>query len=273
MKQPRIRCVAIAAVMAGVACGPEIEKPPEVPVEPGAVTEAASETEVEATKLTGTEWVAESVQGDPVAAKVSSTVAFGADGSVTGSAGCNRYFGAYSVDGSSIAFGHLASTQMMCPPEQMEQEQRFLEVLARAERFEQREEGSLVLYSAEGGESMVLSQVEPSPLVTGSVIYRERIALPPNATLKIQLVDVSRMDAPAVVLGEQVISPTGQVPIPFEIAYDPAQIDDRMSYAVQARIEVGGELMFISTQAYPVITRDNPTKDLEILVERVGGGG
>ena len=74
-----------------------------------------------------------------------------------------------------------------------------------------------------------------------------------------------------MLLGEQVVTPTGQVPIPFEISYDPAQIDERMSYAVQARIEVGGQLMFISTQAYPVITRGNPSRDLEILVERADG--
>lgn len=91
--------------------------------------------------------------------------------------------------------------------------------------------------------------------IVGSVTYRERMALPPTAIIKVQLVDVSRADAPAVVLGEQVIEAAGQqVPFAFAIPYDPAMIDERMTYAVQARIEDGGRLLFINDQHYGVIT-------------------
>lgn len=96
----------------------------------------------------------------------------------------------------------------------------------------------------------------PAARITGSVAYRERIALPPSAVVKVQLVDVSRADAPAVVLGEQLIRAEGrQVPFAFEISYDPKRIDERFSYAVQARIEVDGRLRFINDQRYPVLTR------------------
>ena len=98
-----------------------------------------------------------------------------------------------------------------------------------------------------------------SAKVTGTVTYRERIALPPTAVLKVQLVDVSRADAPATVIGEQVIPTAGkQVPFAFEIVYDPARIESNHSYAVQARIEDGGQLRFINDQRYAVITRDAP---------------
>jgi len=98
-----------------------------------------------------------------------------------------------------------------------------------------------------------------SAQVTGTVTYRERIALPPSAVIKVQLVDVSRADAPAVVLGEQLIETAGsQVPFSFAIAYAPTGIDERMNYAVQARIEVGGRLLFVSDQHYAVITRGAP---------------
>jgi len=97
--------------------------------------------------------------------------------------------------------------------------------------------------------------------VTGTVAYRERIALPPTAVIKVQLVDVSRADAPAVVLGEQLIEAGGrQVPFAFEIPYDPTRIDQRYTYAVQARIEDGGQLLFINDQRYAVITRGAPTQ-------------
>lgn len=96
----------------------------------------------------------------------------------------------------------------------------------------------------------------PAARITGSVAYRERIALPPSAVVKVQLVDVSRADAPAVVLGEQLIRAEGrQVPFAFEISYDPKRIEERFTYAVQARIEVDGRLRFINDQRYPVLTR------------------
>jgi putative lipoprotein len=97
--------------------------------------------------------------------------------------------------------------------------------------------------------------------VSGTVTYRERIALPATATVKVQLVDVSRADAPAVVLGEQVIATAGrQVPFSFVIGYDPGRIDPRHTYAVQARIEDSGKLLFISDQHYAVITREAPDR-------------
>jgi uncharacterized lipoprotein YbaY len=114
------------------------------------------------------------------------------------------------------------------------------------------------------------AQPAASARVTGTVTYRERMALPPNAIVQVSLQDISRADAPATVLGTQQI-PTGgrQVPIPYEIAYDPAAIDQRFTYSVRARITVDGQLWFTSTTATLVITRGNPTSDVEIVVQRV----
>jgi putative lipoprotein len=109
--------------------------------------------------------------------------------------------------------------------------------------------------------------------VTGTVTYRERIALPPTAVIKVQLVDVSRADAPAIVLGEQVTQAAGkQVPFSFEIPFDPATIVTNYSYAVQARIEVDGKLRFISDRHYAVITRGAPTR-VDIVLRSVGMPG
>jgi putative lipoprotein len=109
--------------------------------------------------------------------------------------------------------------------------------------------------------------------VTATVSYRERIALPPTAVIKVQLVDVSRADAPAIVIGEQVTQAAGrQVPFSFEIPFDPARIDASYSYAVQARIEVDGKLRFISDQHHAVITRGAPTH-VDIVLRSVGTPG
>ena len=106
--------------------------------------------------------------------------------------------------------------------------------------------------------------------VTGTVIYRERMALPPDAVVKVQIQDVSLQDVAATVMGEQLIRNPGQVPIPYKVAYDPKAIQENHTYAVAARIEDGsGKLLFINTQSYPVITRGNPTEDVQIMVEMV----
>jgi putative lipoprotein len=106
--------------------------------------------------------------------------------------------------------------------------------------------------------------------VTGTVTYRERIALPPTAVIKVQLVDVSRADAPAIVLGEQITQAAGkQVPFSFEIPFDPAKIQPQYSCAVQARIEQDGKLRFISDRHYAVITRGAPTR-VDIVLRSAG---
>ena len=95
--------------------------------------------------------------------------------------------------------------------------------------------------------------------------------MPPAAVMKVQLVDVSRADAPAIVLGEQLIEAGGRrVPFAFKIPYDPARIDQRYTYAVQARIEDGGRLLFINGQRYAVITRGAPT-EVAMMLRAAGG--
>ena len=107
--------------------------------------------------------------------------------------------------------------------------------------------------------------------VTGAVTYLERIALSPTAVINVQLVEVSRADAPAIVLGEHVIQAAGnEVPSTFEIGFDPAEIQANHTYAVQARLEDNGKLRFISDQHYAAITRGAPST-ASILLKPVGG--
>lgn len=106
--------------------------------------------------------------------------------------------------------------------------------------------------------------------IMGTVTYREKIALPPNAVVEVRLEEVSRADASATVLGEQKIETKGQqAPIRFEIQYDPSQVDERLLYAVRARITVDGQLWFISTPAPLVLTRNDPRTNVEVEVRRV----
>jgi len=108
--------------------------------------------------------------------------------------------------------------------------------------------------------------------VTGTVTYREKIALPPEGVVvTVKVEDISRADAPAITIGEQIVkNPGHQVPIPFEVDYDPVDIDEKYTYAMRVRIEVNGELWFTNTTRYQVITRGYPTSDVEVVLEKVG---
>jgi len=65
------------------------------------------------------------------------SVAFGEDGTVSGSSGCNTFSGTYTADDSSIELGPAASTQKMCAAEGvMEQEEQFLAALAASSIYE-----------------------------------------------------------------------------------------------------------------------------------------
>jgi putative lipoprotein len=90
----------------------------------------------------------------------------------------------------------------------------------------------------------------PSSLITltGTALYRERIALPPDARLTVRISDVSLMDVAAPVIAEIETATEGrQVPLAFSLDYDPVRIDPRGRYAVSARITDGtGQLIWIT---------------------------
>ncbi|MBD8705752.1 YbaY family lipoprotein [Pseudomonas sp. CFBP 13711] len=88
--------------------------------------------------------------------------------------------------------------------------------------------------------------------VDGEVFYLQRMALPPTATLKVTLQDVSLADAPAQILASQNGPIKGQVPLPFHLTYDQKQVQPGHTYSVSARIEVDGKLLMISTERYTV---------------------
>ena len=97
--------------------------------------------------------------------------------------------------------------------------------------------------------------------VSGTVSYNERLALTPGATLIVELLDTSRADTSSRVIASQTIDGPGQVPIKFDVAYDPARIDAGNLYSVSARIvESDGRLAFTNDTAYDVLTRGNPNR-------------
>ena len=105
------------------------------------------------------------------------------------------------------------------------------------------------------------------PEVTGTVTYRERFALPPNAELRVTLYETKGASAAPTFIAEQTIPGPGQVPLRFRVAFPPSVIDARAGYTLVARIEIGGRIVFINERPAPVLTLGNPAL-ADIVVTR-----
>ncbi len=108
---------------------------------------------------------------------------------------------------------------------------------------------------------------DPDASVSGTVTYRERLALTPGARLVVELRDVSYADAAAPLIARQTITEPGQAPISFKVEYSRDDIDSMNRYSVSADIvESDGRLAFTNDTAYEVITRGKPSKVDMLLV-------
>ncbi|MGV8804480.1 MAG: YbaY family lipoprotein [Polaromonas sp.] len=93
--------------------------------------------------------------------------------------------------------------------------------------------------------------------VSGNASYLQRIAMPPEAVLTVQVQDV----ASAMVLAEsREAFGQRQVPLAYSVTVARSAINPRMRYAVRASISIGGETQFATTRTYPVLTRGAPSR-------------
>jgi heat shock protein HslJ len=108
-----------------------------------------------ATGLEGSSWTAtginngkEAVVGTATTGSV--TADFGADGTLSGSGGCNNYTASYTISGSdAISIGEIGSTKKMCDDATMTTEQQYFAALAASTTFSL-DANSLTLRDASG---------------------------------------------------------------------------------------------------------------------------
>lgn len=123
--------------------------------------------------------------------------------------------------------------------------------------------------AAEIAADAVTENALPAGTISGSVSYRERIALSPSAELNLRLEDVSLADAKAKIIAERNMVISSQVPISFELNYDPALINAGNRYAVRATIYDDGQMLFTTDTHYPVLTQ-NGGNTVELVLVRAG---
>jgi len=107
--------------------------------------------------------------------------------------------------------------------------------------------------------------------IEGNVWYRERMALPPNAEIRVFLEDVARMDVPSKVIASTRFVPERGPPWAFTLEYDPQRLQDKGRFVLRARIEADGRLLFINAESIPAF-QGNGGAPVQVLVSRVGGG-
>ena len=104
-----------------------------------------------------------------------------------------------------------------------------------------------------------------SPSVKGTVTYKGKQALPPNARVEISLQDVSSPDI-GPVSSTSIATMGRQPPFSWEIPFDRASLDPSGAYVVTARIFVASKVAYRTASPVAVITNGGPTTGVHLAV-------
>jgi heat shock protein HslJ len=108
--------------------------------------------------LSGTEWVAQNIDGSPSTPGVRSTLRFESADHVSGDSGCNQFTGPMKVEGKGVHVGPLAMTRRACADPAMQQEHRYARALEHTREL--RKDGdALLLVDGSGGVVVRLSRL------------------------------------------------------------------------------------------------------------------
>ncbi|WP_417515729.1 META domain-containing protein [Marinobacter sp.] len=108
----------------------------------------------------GAEWVVEDLAGAGIIDSSRMTVEFLDDNRLAGRASCNRYGGQYELTAEGVSFDNLFATRMACAPALMNQENRFLELMAKVKRAAIGRNGQLILTTSAGEEITAFQSTE-----------------------------------------------------------------------------------------------------------------
>ena len=113
----------------------------------------------------------------------------------------------------------------------------------------------------------VLEESLTKAFITGTVTYRERIALPGDVTVRVTLQDVSQINAANAILAEVLFQPGKRsVPLPFSLTYDPSKIElGRPGYVVVSEVfDPSGKTLWVTGEPYEVFSADDADYQPEV---------
>lgn len=100
--------------------------------------------------LTDVEWVVEDIDNKGIIDSSRVTINFDQEGRAFGISSCNSYSSAYEMTGETLTFKAPMGTLKACAPALMNQEQRFLKMLAQIVRYDIDGFGALILTTKSG---------------------------------------------------------------------------------------------------------------------------
>lgn len=111
-------------------------------------------------------------------------------------------------------------------------------------------------------------------VVRGNLLNDDTSALPYGSQIIVSLTDVSLQDVASRPLNSLVLYGSYRFPIAFEIPYSMAQVQQNSNtirqYAIQARIEKDGQLLYINDQYTPVQLIPAPMSPINVMMKKVG---
>lgn len=128
------------AFLAGCAATPAGGDQAAATADPGALAAA----------LQRSEWLVEEIGGAGLVDRSRVTLNFAQGGTLFGKASCNSYRATYALAGNALSVSQAITTRMACAPALMQQEARFLALLAGVHEARLSADGTLTLGGADG---------------------------------------------------------------------------------------------------------------------------
>ena len=122
--------------------------------------------------IQGQTWQVEDVERRGIVDSSMITIKFDEkNGQVTGTSGCNRYFGSYERKGKRFSIGPLAGSRRACVPALMNQEQRFLAALQSVTQARWLDKTRIELQKEESESTLTLIKLDTQAQRKTSVNY------------------------------------------------------------------------------------------------------
>ena len=90
--------------------------------------------------------------------------------------------------------------------------------------------------------------------ITGTAMFRERIAVPSGARLDVRLIQERQGRSPSRVIASESVPLRGRVPVPFSISFNQRDIVRSASHVLEAEIVSDGRSMFSTPSPVRVLT-------------------
>ena len=104
-------------------------------------------------------------------------------------------------------------------------------------------------------------------VISGTISYREKMALPDNAVVTISLEDTSLVGAPSAVIAiQEFITEGKQVPLGFVLNFDNNKIRHNHRYNLHASIHINGQLRFTTPTTGLVMTDIENTQQVNLYL-------